>query len=67
MSRYVLVGDQLCDVEAAWSAGCRAVLVLSGRGSKAPVVVRGEPEVAADRNASVHLIVESARHADSGA
>ncbi len=60
LANAVLVGDQVFDVEAAWAAGCRAVLVLSGQSSAAPLDMQGKLEVAADLNAAVDLILEPA-------
>lgn len=34
ISRSYLIGDALSDLRAAWSAGCRPILVMSGRGKR---------------------------------
>jgi D-glycero-D-manno-heptose 1,7-bisphosphate phosphatase len=55
----VVIGDALSDVEAAVAAGCRAILVRTGRGSNQP-----EPElsdgvtVASDLGDAVSLLLE---------
>jgi D-glycero-D-manno-heptose 1,7-bisphosphate phosphatase len=60
LARSVFVGDAVSDVEAARAAGCRPVLVLTGRGAQAAEIftARGESvEVAADLAAAVDLLL----------
>lgn len=52
-----VVGDQLSDLEAAWSVGSRAVLVLSGETLSAPKGTRGNYLLAADLSAAADLIL----------
>ena len=60
LGRSVFVGDAVSDVAAARAAGCRPILVRTGRGAKAEVTVRSggyeEVEVADDLRAAVRLI-----------
>jgi D-glycero-D-manno-heptose 1,7-bisphosphate phosphatase len=42
----ILVGDHLTDVQAALAAGCRAILVLTGRGRAAHQAVVADPALA---------------------
>jgi D-glycero-D-manno-heptose 1,7-bisphosphate phosphatase len=64
LSRSVLVGDHLTDLQAARAAGCRAILVLTGRGRDAAPLLAADPELAAvsvvaDLPAAVRLILET--------
>jgi D-glycero-D-manno-heptose 1,7-bisphosphate phosphatase len=62
LDRSVLVGDHLTDVQAAHAAGCRAILVLTGRGRAASSLVAADPclagvSVVADLPAAVQTIL----------
>lgn len=52
-----VVGDQLSDLEAAWSAGSRAVLVLSGETHAPPQSTRGKYLLASDLSEATDLIL----------
>jgi histidinol-phosphate phosphatase family protein len=54
-----VVGDQLSDVEAAWSVGSRAVLVLSGETDTPPHEGCGEDLLAPDLSGAADLILAS--------
>ena len=60
LTRSVFVGDAVSDVAAARAAGCRPILVRTGRGSESEAAVRGgaygEVEIADDLPAAVRLI-----------
>lgn len=47
LSRSVLVGDHLTDMQAALTAGCRAILVRTGRGRSVCDEVAADPSFAA--------------------
>jgi D-glycero-D-manno-heptose 1,7-bisphosphate phosphatase len=59
LAQSVLVGDNVSDVEAARAAGCRAILVLTGRGrsSQAAVTALGSVPVVEDLGAAVEVIL----------
>ena len=62
LARSVLVGDHLTDLQAARAAGCRAILVLTGRGRDAAPLLAADPDLAAvpvvaDLPAAVRLIL----------
>ena len=62
LARSVLVGDHVTDLEAAAAAGCRPILVLSGRGRSARAAVASHPhltgvEIVEDLPAAVRLIL----------
>jgi D-glycero-D-manno-heptose 1,7-bisphosphate phosphatase len=64
LSRSVLVGDHLTDVQAARAAGCRSILVLTGRGRDASPLLAADPDLAgvpvvADLPAAVQLILRA--------
>jgi D-glycero-D-manno-heptose 1,7-bisphosphate phosphatase len=64
LSRSVLVGDHLTDVQAARAAGCRSILVLTGRGRDASPLLAADPDLAgvpvvADLPAAVRLILRA--------
>jgi len=63
LSRSVVVGDKLSDLEAAWEAGCRAVLVLTGYGQETLKSLDGNPRrpdyIAEDLGGAVDWIVRS--------
>lgn len=61
----VVIGDQVSDLEAAWSAGSRAVLVLSGETHVPPQGVRGQYLLAADLSRAVDLILSARERAGS--
>jgi D-glycero-D-manno-heptose 1,7-bisphosphate phosphatase len=46
LARSVFVGDHLTDVQAARAAGCRPVLVLTGRGRAARATAAADPQLA---------------------
>lgn len=58
----VLIGDALGDVEAALAAGCRAILVLTGRGAEqlklALEAGRTGFDVATDLNEAIELLLQ---------
>lgn len=54
-----VVGDQLSDLEAAWSVGSRAVLVLSGETHVPPQNTRGKYLLVSDLSAAVELILST--------
>ena len=63
LSRSVLVGDHLTDLQAARAAGCGAILVLTGRGRAAAPLLAADPGLAtvpvyADLPAAVAAILE---------
>ena len=63
LSRSVLVGDHLTDLQAARAAGCGAILVLTGRGRAASPLLAADPGLAtvpvyADLPAAVAAILE---------
>ncbi len=65
LSRSVLVGDHLTDLQAALAAGCRGILVLTGRGRSVCDEVALHPDLATvvvvkDLPAAVDAIVASA-------
>ena len=59
----VFVGDAVSDVQAARAAGCRAILVRTGRGAQAEAAVRsgeyGEVAVVDDLAAAARLITRT--------
>jgi D-glycero-D-manno-heptose 1,7-bisphosphate phosphatase len=57
-SSYV-IGDQLCDLEAAWAVGSRPILVLSGETSVPPALARLDYLQAPDLAAAADLVLES--------
>jgi D-glycero-D-manno-heptose 1,7-bisphosphate phosphatase len=61
LGRAVAIGDALSDVQAGQSAGCRAILVLSGRGrdqlEQAMALGHGDFEVAADLAEAAELLL----------
>jgi D-glycero-D-manno-heptose 1,7-bisphosphate phosphatase len=62
LASSVFVGDHLTDVQAAVAAGCRPILVLSGRGHTVREAVLADPAlagvtVADDLSAAVQLIL----------
>jgi D-glycero-D-manno-heptose 1,7-bisphosphate phosphatase len=62
LDRSVLVGDHLTDVQAAHAAGCRAILVLTGRGRATSTLVAADPclagvSIVADLPAAVQTIL----------
>jgi histidinol-phosphate phosphatase family protein len=64
LSRSILVGDHLTDVQAAYAAGCRAILVLTGRGEAARRLLADDPAlgavpVVADLSAAVQAILQA--------
>ncbi len=63
LGETVLVGDALTDIEAATAAGCRAVLVMTGRGqeqfAKASATGKNGFAVARDLAAAVDLLLRS--------
>ena len=61
LATAVVIGDQLCDVQAARAAQCRAILVLSGRITSPPDRLSPDVQVAADLAAAVDLILEGTR------
>ena len=66
LSRSVLVGDHLTDLLAAHAAGCRGILVLTGRGRAALPLLAADPRLAgvtvvADLPAAVREILEGNR------
>ena len=65
LARSVFVGDAVSDVAAARAAGCRPILVRTGRGADAEGAVRsgdyGEVDVANDLRAAARLIVGARR------
>ena len=54
-----VVGDQLSDLEAAWSVGSRPVLVLSGETDTPPHKSGGEYLLASDLSGAANLILAS--------
>ncbi len=65
LGRSFLVGDAQSDVEAALNAGCRPVLVLTGRGSeqvtRIPPPLLAQCHIAADLDAAVSWILSHER------
>jgi D-glycero-D-manno-heptose 1,7-bisphosphate phosphatase len=61
LSRAVMVGDALTDIDAGLAAGCQAILVLTGRGSeelaRARTAGRNGFRVAADLNGVADLVL----------
>jgi D-glycero-D-manno-heptose 1,7-bisphosphate phosphatase len=69
LSRSVLVGDHLTDIQAAHAAGCRAILVLTGRGKAAHRLLANDPTlgaipVVADLAAAVQAILKAGTASD---
>ena len=64
LGRSVFVGDAVSDVQAARAAGCRPILVRTGRGAEAEAAVRsgeyGEVAVVDDLTAAARLIARCA-------
>lgn len=64
LSESVLIGDALGDVEAALAVGCRAILVLTGRGPEqlelAQAAGRSDFRVASDLDAAIELLLHEA-------
>jgi D-glycero-D-manno-heptose 1,7-bisphosphate phosphatase len=58
LSAFV-VGDQISDLEAAWSVGSHAVLVLSGETPAPPTSTRGEYLLASDLSEAADLILST--------
>lgn len=66
LATSVFVGDHLTDVQAALAAGCRAVLVLTGRGQSVVDEIRGSAAYAGvsivpDLSAAVALLLDGER------
>ena len=63
LGRSVFVGDAVSDVQAARAAGCRAILVRTGRGAEAEAAARsgeyGEVAVVDDLVAAARLIARA--------
>ena len=63
LARSVFVGDAVSDVQAARTAGCRPILVRTGRGAAAETALRsggyGEVEVVEDLVAAARLIARA--------
>jgi D-glycero-D-manno-heptose 1,7-bisphosphate phosphatase len=57
-SSYV-IGDQLCDLEAAWAVGSRPILVLSGEISTPPALARLDYLQAPDLAAAADIVLQS--------
>lgn len=62
LARSVFVGDHLTDAQAAVAAGCRPILVLTGRGAAVRDAAAADPNlaglaIAADLPAAVDLIL----------
>jgi D-glycero-D-manno-heptose 1,7-bisphosphate phosphatase len=63
LSDAVVIGDALTDIEAGLAAGCRTILVLTGRGAEQLRLTEGserEFAVAADLPAAVDLVLADA-------
>jgi D-glycero-D-manno-heptose 1,7-bisphosphate phosphatase len=63
LQRSVLIGDHLTDLQAGLAAGCRTILVLTGRGHASSETVRRDPRfagaaVVANLPAAVGLILK---------
>lgn len=59
----LMIGDDLRDLQAAMTAGCRAMLVRTGKGQKVSEVLQDDPDladlpVAADLAVAVELILK---------
>jgi D-glycero-D-manno-heptose 1,7-bisphosphate phosphatase len=66
LARSVIVGDHVTDVQAGLAAGCRPILVLTGRGPAAWTAAGGDPQLASvamadDLLAAVQLILSPER------
>jgi D,D-heptose 1,7-bisphosphate phosphatase len=60
LSQCVMIGDTIRDLEAARSAGARAILVLTGHGSDTAALDHGAEYVAADLAAAVRWLLSTA-------
>lgn len=59
LDRAFVVGDQLSDLRAAWSAGSRAILVLSGETHAPPASTPGDYLVAGDLSQAADFILSA--------